>query len=139
MHSLTINRTIQAPIEKVFEALTTADILTRWMGPGEVNCESASVDLKVGGDYRIHMKSSDGDHIVVGQYKEITRPHKLQFTWAWEGGESPETLVTITLESKDQHTAITLLHENFPVKEPADKHTQGWNGCLDKLEKVFQN
>jgi len=132
--TLRVEREIAAPVEKVYEAWTNPEIMFQWMGPGEVGCKKVDIDLKQGGKYLIHMVSPDCEnHVAIGEYKEITPNKRLQFTWSWEGGEVTDTLVTVDFETVGDSTKVTLLHENFPTKEAAEKHTQGWNGCLEGL------
>ncbi len=108
------------------------------MGPRNVQCKEAHVDLRVGGKHRIHMVSEEGDHIATGEYTEIQPNKRLQFTWAWEGGEVSDTRVTVNFEQSGEQTRLGLLHEKFATAEAAEKHTHGWHGCLDKLEKYFK-
>ena len=133
-----IIRTFEAPVEKVFQAWTDPAKMVKWMGPGTIYCKDVQIALKVGGQYRIHMFSEeDGDHIAIGEYQEIVPNQKLVFTWSWESGTVTGSLVTIEFESQGESTQITLLHEDFPTKESAERHNQEWNGCLDKLEKFY--
>lgn len=80
--TLQIKRTFAAPREKVFQAWTDPAALKRWFGPSDdFSTPVAEVDLRVGGRYRIHMKSPDGQpHTVHGVYREVTPPAKLVFT-----------------------------------------------------------
>lgn len=46
-------------------------------------------------------------------------------------------MVTVTLRAQGQGTETTLTHEKFDTAESRDKHEQGWNGCLARLEKAL--
>ena len=132
--SLQMTRNINASVAEVYSAWTDPGKMVQWMGPGEVTCESVDIDLNVGGKYRIHMKSNECEHpIAVGVYKEIDPEKKLVFTWAWEGSDMPDTLVTLTFAAEGAGTTLTLLHEGFPEQAVTDKHTEGWEGCLAGL------
>lgn len=143
--TLHLTHTYPAPPEKVFDAWTNPKALTKWFGPSdEFTVPLAEVDLRVGGVYRIQMKSPDGElHTAVGTYKEIIPSQKLVFTWAWEAGSScgdsgaGETLVTVRFQAQGTSTEMTLLHELFSDGETRDKHQQGWNGCLSRLGKIM--
>lgn len=137
-NQLVVERTFKVSKEKLYEAWTQANLVTQWMGPGEVRCKDASIDLKVGGQYRIHMVSDEGDHIVCGEYKEVVENERLQYTWGWEGGEVQNTLVTVTFFRDPSGSKIKILHEKFETQQAAEKHTFGWNGCIDKLEKFLE-
>jgi uncharacterized protein YndB with AHSA1/START domain len=71
-----------------------------------------------------------------GTFKEIRRPSKLAYTWAWE--EAPETLVTIELKEAEGDTELVLIHEPFPSKELVSQHDDGWQGGFDRLEAILR-
>ena len=135
--ALVVSRTIPAPPDQVFNAFTQASILQQWMGPGDVECIACEVDLTVGGSYRIHMRSSDGDHVALGEYVEIVPNQKIVFTWSWESGFVTNSLVTVTLSPRDGGTHVELLHEKLPDADTTGKHAHGWEGCLAKLLTLY--
>src|SRR2546427_12616018 len=70
-----LQRTFQAPREKVFQAWTRPEELKRWSAPGDLTTPVAEVDLRVGGRYRIDMRAPDGTlHRVTGTYREVESP-----------------------------------------------------------------
>jgi uncharacterized protein YndB with AHSA1/START domain len=48
-----------------------------------------------------------------------------------------ETLVSIELRDLSGGTKLIVTHEQFPDEEARHNHNQGWNGCLDTMEKVM--
>lgn len=80
----------------------------------------------------------DTNHTVIGVYREIDKPERLSFTWAWETGDMPdaETLVTLDFTEVSEGTELTLTQEGFPTEEFRDRHEQGWTSsfvCLDSV------
>lgn len=137
--SLRISRLIQAAPETVFGAWTQPEQLRLWSSPEGITLEAAEVDLKVGGRYRLAMRTGEGEaHTAVGTYREIVRPKRLVYTWSWEEDESTreETLVTVEFNAVGGATEVVLTHERFASAESRDDHLQGWNSCLDRLETV---
>jgi len=147
-NALRVTRLIKAPRERVFAAWTTPEDITKWFGPGTCRMLSAVVDLRVGGEYRFRVNSPEcaengagkGEAAnvmeVCGVYREITRPARLVYTWSWEPRQDfGESLVTVDFLDKEGFTEVRLTHERLPNAEQRDKHSHGWNGCLDKLEK----
>jgi len=136
--SLQVRRTFSAPPEKVFRAWTEPEALKKWCAPSEeYSTPSAEVDLKVGGKYRIVMQAPNGNqHIAAGTYRKISPPRKLVFTWFWEDGDMPETLVTLEFHDRGGATELVLTHEMFPNLEQRNHHEQGWIGCLGRLGKA---
>jgi uncharacterized protein YndB with AHSA1/START domain len=136
--SLTIKRRFNASAEKVFAAWTDPEKVKRWMGPGEVKVLSAENDPRSGGRYRWLMKSPDGqEHDVGGVYREFIPNEKLVFTWTWKSTPERDSLVTITFRSDGNGTVMTLTHEQFFDEEARDRHQNGWNGAMDKLDKYL--
>jgi uncharacterized protein YndB with AHSA1/START domain len=137
--TLRIERTIAAPREKVFEAWTRAEAMTRWFAPGTHTCRVHALEARAGGAYRVEMRDPEGkSSFVAGVYREITAPSRLVFTWAWE--QSPdrgETLVTVELHDEGGGTRLVLTHERFPNTEVRDRHDMGWTGCLANLVEMF--
>lgn len=111
--------------------------MVKWMGPGNVVCEKVEIDLKVGGQYNINMNTDEGVRIAKGEYKEIVPNEKLVFAWEWEGGTYQNSLVSIVFTNQDNGTLISLHHTLLPNKENAELHTQGWEGCIIKLESYL--
>ncbi len=136
--SLTLKRRFKAPPAQVFAAWTDPDKVKRWMGPGEIKAVNAACDVRVGGRYRWQMKTPAGeDHDVGGIYREVVPNEKLVFTWAWKTSPERESLVTVLLKPDGDGTLLTLTHEQFFDAEARDRHQGGWNGALDKMEKMF--
>jgi uncharacterized protein YndB with AHSA1/START domain len=74
----------------------------------------------------------------------VVEPEKLVFTWAFEkmpGDDADftpaETLVTVEFIDKDGATEVVITHERFPDEHMRDEHQQGWDGCLEGLDRLF--
>jgi uncharacterized protein YndB with AHSA1/START domain len=132
--SLTLKRRYNAPPAKVYAAWADPEKLKRWMGPEHVEPLLVEADVRVGGRYRMVMKSPDGEqHDVSGVYREVVPGEKLAFTWAWKSTPERESLVTVTVKPDGDGTLLTLTHEQFFDDDARDRHQHGWTGALDKL------
>ena len=135
--TLRLTRTFAARRERVFRAWTDPEELMRWFGPSdEYAVPHAEVDLRVGGKYRIELKTPSGRLLAaVGTYREVRPPERLVFTWSWTGTETDpaETLVTVELHDRGGSTELALTHERFPNKAERDGHATGWSGSLERL------
>ena len=49
--------------------------------------------------------------------------------------ENVASVVTLDLVEKDGGTEVQITHEGLPSAESAGRHEDGWNGCLDNLER----
>jgi len=141
---LKMNRTIRTTCEKAFQAWTDPSQLKKWFAVSEgFTTPIAEVELRVGGRYRLGMKAP-GDNpvlIVSGEYREIELHKKLVFTWRWETPDpnEPETLVTVEFFEQGEVTEVKLTHELFISTASRDKHGEGWAGCFDHLDRLFEN
>lgn len=143
--TIRLTRTFNAPRERVFRAWTDPKEMKRWFCPEGFSTPAADVDLRVGGAYRIDMKSPEGKRIVHdGTYREIRPPEKLVFTWVLDDqdcegsrGLDGGTLVTVALRDLQGSTELTLTHELLPTQEARDGHEWGWSGCLDHLAGIL--
>ena len=136
--SLTIKRRLNAPPAQVFAAWIDPEKVKKWMGPGEMKAAHAESDPRTGGRYRWVMRAPSGEeHDVSGVYREVVPNEKLVFTWAWKTMPERESLVTVLLKPDGAGTLLTLTHEQFFDDDARDRHQNGWNGALDKMEKLF--
>jgi uncharacterized protein YndB with AHSA1/START domain/predicted Ser/Thr protein kinase len=140
--TIRLERTIHAAAEQVFAAWTNPAEMVKWYAPTDDHTTPiAEVDLQVGGAYRVGMKHPEREHvnIVNGQYCKIDPPHCLSFTWAWVAPQADvhETQVTLEFRPNRDSTDLTLIHSRFRDEEALKLHTEGWNGCLNRLAKAY--
>ena len=137
---LVIRREFAAPPEAVFDAWCNPQLLAKWMGPaGGWSNPNIEIDLRVGGRYAITMREPGGaDHFVSGEYLEIARPSRLVFTWAWRATPDAVSQVTVEIIAKSKRWSVMVLtHDRIAGPAVRDRHAQGWQGCLDRLERAF--
>lgn len=136
---LCINRLINAPRERVFAAWTTPADLLKWFGPETCQVLSAQVNLRLGGDYHLRVKSEKmGEINLEGIFREVKPPGKLVYTWSFNGNpqvEFGESQVTAEFLNRNGATEVQITHEQLPNEEAKEEHNYGWNGSLDKLER----
>ena len=143
--NLSLTRDFNAPRETVFQAWTDPEVLGKWFGPRGVMCESATIDLRVGGKYHFTLKLPDGtisNH--QGEYREIDPPNKLVFTGILDGqgcsgsaGYIAETVVTIEFQERGDATRLILTHDFLPSEDSKESHAFGWNGSFERLAEVL--
>jgi uncharacterized protein YndB with AHSA1/START domain len=141
--SLTLVRTLQAPPQEVFKAWTDPGLIHRWMSFPGGGTTVAQVDARVGGRYRMEMKTHDGQvHVTTGVYRELEPGRRLVQTWIYQGPIpdfiGQETLLTVELrEMGPGLTELTLKHERLPSETYRDSVTQGWSGLLDNMVALY--
>ena len=60
MTDLTLQRVIDAPVQRVYAAWTDPELLKQWLAPGNAVASRAVADVAVGGTFLIEMRGSDG-------------------------------------------------------------------------------
>jgi uncharacterized protein YndB with AHSA1/START domain len=128
----------QSPAD-VYAAWTDPAQLKIWWRPHDGFGEpEITLDLCVGGRYRIVMHAPDGQtHRVGGVYREVQPGRKLVFTWAWESTPDRESLVTLEFKAAGQGTELLLTHNRFADSASRDRHQHGWDGCIAGLDKYL--
>ncbi|MEO1235748.1 MAG: SRPBCC domain-containing protein [Planctomycetota bacterium] len=143
-----LTKWIAASPQRVFEAWTTADQLTRWLSPGpDIPLAEAVADAHVGGTLRLVYLTPDAPHpeVVLGRYLEVSPFRRLVFTWAWQAPHSTfpvehlgrDSTVTVDLLPIDGGTQVTLVHEGLPPGPMSARHAQGWTGALEQLSTFY--
>jgi uncharacterized protein YndB with AHSA1/START domain len=132
-NKLVIRKIIPVPREKVFAAWLDPEGMRGWMCPGSCRSAEVEIDARVGGKFRILMKSEEKDYDHTGEYVVIDPPSKLAFTWISEGTDHQATLVTVELFDRGKECELVLTHERFPRPEKVEPHRQGWGSIVEKL------
>jgi uncharacterized protein YndB with AHSA1/START domain len=123
--------TIAAPAAVVWEHITTAEGLMRWVGPDAV------ADPVPDGSLR--WTHPDGS-TVVGRFLELVPHRRVVFSYGWEDGRMGvppgSTTVEIDLAEEDGVTTLRLVHRGLP---PAvvDDHERGWAYFLGELRDAL--
>jgi len=127
----TYELTIAAPAAVVWEHITTAAGLVRWVGPDAV------ADPVPGGELRwTHPNGAT----VVGRFLELVPHRRVVFSYGWEDGRMgvpPEsTTVEIELVEAEGATTLRLTHHGLPPAA-VDDHERGWAYFLGILRDAL--
>jgi uncharacterized protein YndB with AHSA1/START domain len=139
--ALRLERTFAATPEEVFDAWTNPEVLQRWWAAQPTwTSPGCEVDPRVGGRYRLRMRTDEGRvYAVGGEYREVDRPHRLVYTWCWEGTDGPDpghvSLVTVEFRPDGAGTTVVLEHGGLTSEESRAGHESGWIGTLDNLAR----
>jgi uncharacterized protein YndB with AHSA1/START domain len=126
---LVISERIRASPDEVFGYLVEPDKLVRWMGV------EARIDPSPGGAFWLNVT---GDDIASGTYVAVERPHRVVFTWGWEGSDEVppgSSTVSVTLTEDGDETVVELVHRGLPGGQ-ADEHGRGWTYFIERLRRA---
>ena len=146
-------RTYNAPVEKVWQAWTSPEMLKQWWGPDNVTIPECEIDLRVGGRLYIVMEATEA----MGEYKGTRWPMEAKFTAvepnsklvyeakAWTEGDQEGTMLEqvqeIVFKEEAGKTKMTLkvtLNKIGPKAGMAVEGMKwGFNQQFDKLNKFL--
>ena len=125
-------KTVDAPTDRVFRALTDADELGQWW------VTSAESEPHTGGEYvlRFEFEDASRNHTYAGQYEDVTPNRRVRYPW---NGRFGDTTVEFRLEPADGGTAVTLSHSGWSeqANEARQMHEEGWSFFLDNLARYL--
>src|SRR5712672_798421 len=108
---------IATPPARVFQALTSREILDWWINPGVFDTREWTGDVRKGGHWCASGIARGEPYALEGEYLEVDPPTKLVHTWkrAWAPGAP--TTVTYLLQRLDSGTRLTVWHTGFTPPE----------------------
>ena len=130
---------VAAPSERVWQALTTAEVERWWGSEDTYRVEQWSADLRLGGRWSLLVRTRDGKtHPASGTFLKIDAPHKIVQTRKYEWNHPTlgwvDTIVTYRLQPIATGTRITVRQDGFAGRDDAaDEHAQGWERFLGWL------
>src|SRR5712691_2483693 len=130
-----IERTFNAPVERVWKVLTDVDEMRQWY-----------FDLKefrpeVGFEFEFVVEHEGMSYHHLCKVTEVIPPKKIAYTWRYKG-EPGDSLVTFELIGEGDKTRVKLTHaglETFP-KTPAfarKNFVEGWTSLIGTELKNF--
>jgi len=144
--ALTLERVMDAPVEKVWRCWTEAPLLEQWFCPKPWYVTDARMDLRPGGESYSVMNGPDGERFEnLGVYLEVIPMKKIVTTDAFLPGWVPsgrafmvaETLFEDAAGGKTKYTARALHWSEEAMKEhEAMGFHDGWGMAADQLEAL---
>lgn len=134
--SLVIERTINAPAERVWRALTDITELKQWLSffPAFEPRVGFATEFMLGSDEQHQYRH----HVTV---LEAVPNQKLRYSWDY-GGMSPNSSVTFELfaEAKITRLVLTCRIDPLPTDQPdfMKNTSEGWNYTADELKKFAE-
>jgi uncharacterized protein YndB with AHSA1/START domain len=130
---LDVRLAIDAPVERVWRAWSSAEGLSSWWWAhwGDV---AVAADVRVGGGYR--MEAPGHGVAVAGEYLVVEPEHRLAFTWIWtdDEGETRDEAVDVVFAAAGSGTVVSVRHTGpWSDGSAADAYRQGWEFVLAQL------
>jgi uncharacterized protein YndB with AHSA1/START domain len=133
-------REFDAPKKLVIQAMTTPELLQRWLGGKRAQVTKVSIDLRVGGTYRYVFQRRDGGEFAFGgEYRELGDDRIVQ-SEKFDGSPSESVVTTTFLEAGGRTTVrIAVAFESAAVRDMVMKTgmTDGAGESYDELESLL--
>lgn len=131
--TLTIQRLLPGPIERVWAYLTESDLRREWLASGEMTLEvGAPFELVWRNDELTDPPGTRPADIACEQrmesrLTELDPPRRIAFAWSGSGE------VSIDLEPRGDRVLMTVVHRRLPDRPTLVGVSAGWHGHCDIL------
>jgi uncharacterized protein YndB with AHSA1/START domain len=131
-----IERLVNAPIKRVWEAITNKDLMKQWY------FDVPDFRPEKGCKFQFQGGTEDKTYIHLCEVTEVVEGKKLKHSWRYDGYEG-NSYVTWELFDEGASTRIKLTHEGletFPANNPdfaKENFIQGWTAIVGTSIKEF--
>lgn len=133
---ITLERSFNQPIEKVWEAISDENEISKWFLPAKFKAE-------IGFQYTFTHVHDQGTTYITGEVLTVDKPNTLSYTWE-SSGSDVNTTVIWNLKEEDGITKLMLEHEshdnednNPNVGKMFEEFSNGWPEVIGNLEKYL--
>jgi uncharacterized protein YndB with AHSA1/START domain len=137
-----IERTFEAPRERVFAAYTDPELIPRWWGPRETTTIVDEMEATAGGSWRFVARNADGSETAFrGVYREVTPHERIVQTFEWEGMPGHVSVETAVFEDLGDRTRVVSTSV-FHTPEERDGMIEsgmerGMNETFERLDELL--
>ncbi len=133
--SVTVQSTVNAPVEKVWEYWTKPEHITKWNhASDDWHSPSAENDLRVGGKFSARMEAKDGSmgFEFGGVYDAVETNELIEYTL----GDGRK--VSVKFSGNGNQTKVV---ETFDAESthPVEFQKAGWQAILDNFKKYVES
>lgn len=127
---ITVETTVNAPIDQVWKAYTTPEDIMLWnTASDDWHTTKSTVDLRVGGEFTSRMEAKDGSFgfDFAGTYTKIERNQRIEYSFGDRTGavefntSAGGVMVRVTFDAEQEH--------------PVEQQRQGWQSILDNFAR----
>ncbi|MGW9126424.1 SRPBCC family protein [Paenibacillus chitinolyticus] len=133
--TITVEATVHAPVDKVWEYWTEPQHITKWsFASDDWHAPKAENDLRVGGKFLTRMEAKDGSFGFEfgGEYDEIRINELISYTL----GDGRN--VTITFIGQENNTRVIEAFE-AEAANSVEMQKAGWQAILDNFKKYSES
>ena len=132
--AITIEATVNAPVEKVWEYWNEPKHITQWCAASDDwHAPHAENDLRVGGQFKTTMAAKDGSFSFDfgGEYTAVDHLKNIRYTM----GDGRKVDIHFKTEGNATHVTETFDPEST---HPVEMQRSGWQAILDNFKKYTE-
>jgi len=139
--TITVETTIKAPLEKVWDYLTEPEHITHWaFADNSWEAPRAENDLHAGGRFLTRMQAKDGSggFDFSGTYTDIKEHELFEYDMDKAPGEEHARHVKTELSESSEGVTVT---QTFDMEHENSKEKQrgGWQAILENFKNYVEN
>ena len=123
--------------ERVFQALSSREVVDWWVNPGVFDTREWSGDVRVGGRWHASGIARGAPYSLEGEFLEVDPPRKLVQTWHRQGTPGAPSTLTYLLEPIAGGTRLTVRHAGIAAPEQRNNTSVGWRTSCDRLSEIL--
>ncbi|MEN6456847.1 MAG: SRPBCC family protein [Prolixibacteraceae bacterium] len=131
---ITVETTVKAPVEKVWETYTSPKHIVKWNSASDDwHTTKAENDLRTGGRFLSRMEARDGSagFDFEGVYDEVKRNELIAYSMA--DGRKAEIIFT----AENNETGMKIVFD-AETENPVEMQREGWQAILDNFKKYTE-
>ncbi|MEO6721689.1 MAG: SRPBCC family protein [Ferruginibacter sp.] len=131
---ITIETTVNAPVEKVWEYWNKPEYITKWCNASDDwHTPRAENDLRVGGNFTSRMEAKDGSmgFDFGGVYTTVNQNESIEYTM----GDGRMVQINFTADGNTTKVVESFEAENT---NPVEMQRGGWQSILDNFKKYTE-
>ena len=131
---ITIETTVKAPVEKVWEFWGAPEHITKWATPSpDWHTPRAENDLRTGGKFLSRMEAKDGSFgfDFGGVYDNVKTNELIEYTI----GDGRKVVTNFTKKGNETHIVQTFEAE---TENPIEMQRGGWQAILDSFKNYTE-
>lgn len=140
-NTVTLHRVFSANPQKVYRAFTEPNALASWIPPYGFVCVIHSMNVKVGGTYKMSFTNftTGKSDSFGGKYIELKENEFLKYSDKFDNPNlKGEMITTVWLKKVLCGTEIKIIQEGIPSVIPTEMCYLGWQESLDKLKRLVE-
>lgn len=131
---LIITRTLNAPVELVWEVWTKPEHIANWWGPNGFTNTINTMDMKAGGEWNLVMHGPDGtDYVNKSIFKEVIEFKRISYEHF-----NPHIIATIDFKADGEKTHLNwhMLFDSEEILQTIVKAHNAAEGLKQNVEKL---